>query len=120
MIASKICSLIPKEIPTVIGELPGGTRNIVAVVEYGGDFNTEYFGMKSSSATIFNPIIKIVARNSSYATGKSWMTTIKNALHRFHDEEILSSLIVGDVMYLGQDSSKLHEFQVTFNIQVKE
>lgn len=89
-------------------------------MEYDGATSTEYFGATNKS--LFNPIVKIVIRHKSYLMGQEWSEEVKNKLHRFHNEDIgiLSILMAGTPMYLGRNEQKLHEFQVTFNISIKE
>ena len=120
MVAEKIYDLLPQEWPLVIGDLPSTTDIVVGIVEYDGATSTEYFGMESKS--LFNPIVKIVIRHNSYPMGQTWSDEVKNVLHRYHNEDIgiQSCLMVGTPMYLGRNEQKLHEFQVTFNITVKE
>ena len=120
MVAEKIYDLLPQAWPLVIGDLPSTKDVVVGIMEYDGATTTEYFGEKSK--TLFNPIVKIVIRHDSYSEGQTWADEVKNVLHRFHDEDmgILSILMVGVPMYLGRNEQKLHEFQVTFNISVKE
>lgn len=128
MVAEKIHELLPQEWPLVIGDLPATAEDVVGIIEYDGATSTEYFGASDRFAyspiakSLFNPIVKIVIRHSSYSTGQSWADEVKNTLHRLHDEYsgILSCLMVGTPMYLGRSEQKLHEFQVTFNITVKE
>ena len=120
MVAEKIHDLLPREWPLVIGDLPSTADTVVGIVEYDGATSTEYFGATHQS--LFNPIIKIVIRHSSYSKGQEWADEVKNVLHRYHNEDIgiLSILMAGVPMYLGRNEQKLHEFQVTFNISVKE
>lgn len=127
MIEDSILGLLPLELLpfATIGDLPGTQKNEIGLIFYDGATNTEYFGPRVGS-TVFQPIMKCVARNSSYEVAKEWIESIKNALHRYSDSgeglegEILSILMVGSPMYLGRNEQKFHEFQVTFNIQVKE
>lgn len=120
MVAEKIYDLLPQGWPLVIGDLPSAADVVVGIVEYDGATSTEYFGMKNTS--LFNPIVKIVIRHDTYSTGQAWADEVKNVLHRYHNEDkgILSILMTGTPMYLGRNEQKLHEFQVTFNISVKE
>ena len=120
MVAEKIHALLPQEWPLVIGDLPSTANVVVGIMEYEGATSTEYFGNDSTS--VFNPIVKIVIRHESYLTGQDWAEAIKNRLHRYYNDEegILSILIVGAPVYLGRNEQKLHEFQVTFNISIKE
>lgn len=120
MIAEKIHSILPQEWPLFIGDLPSTSDVAVGIVEYDGATSTEFFGATNSS--LFNPIVKIVIRHSEYPTGRDWADEVKDTLHRYHNEKegILSIFIVGTPMYLGRNEQKLHEFQVTFNISVKE
>lgn len=120
MVAEKIYDLLPQAWPLVIGDLPSTADTVVGIVEYDGATSTEYFGATSQS--VFNPIVKIVIRHTSYSEGQAWAEEVKNVLHRYHDEDkgILSILMAGTPMYLGRSEQKLHEFQVTFNISIKE
>lgn len=120
MIAEKISDLLPPEWPKVVGDLPSTRDVVVGIVEYDGANSTEYFGENNRS--LFNPIIKVVARHTSYSEGQSWIDEVKEILHRYHNDDIgiLSCLMAGTPMYLGRNEQKLHEFQVTFNISVKE
>jgi hypothetical protein len=120
MVAEKIYDLLPQEWPLVIGDLPSTPDVVVGIVEYDGATSTEYFGVTNKS--VFNPIVKIVIRHSSYSKGQQWADAVKDLLHRYHNEDIgiLSMLMAGTPMYLGRNVQKLHEFQVTFNISIKE
>lgn len=120
MVAEKIYDLLPQEWPLVMGDLPSAKDVVVGIVEYEGATSTEYFG--TVHASVFNPIVKIVIRHSSYSTGQAWSEEVKNTLHRYHNEDmgILSILMAGTPMYLGRSEQKLHEFQITFNISIKE
>jgi hypothetical protein len=123
MVAEKIHDLLPQEWPLVIGDLPSTNDVAVGIIEYDGATSTEYFGTQDRVAkSVFNPIVKIVIRHTSYLEGQTWADGVKNTLHRFHDDYtgILSCLMVGVPMYLGRNEQKLHEFQVTFNISIKE
>ena len=120
MVAEKIQGLLPQEWPLVIGDLPSTSDVVVGIMEYDGATSTEYFGDQNKS--LFNPIVKIVIRHTSYPEGQAWADDVKDKLHRYHNEDIgvLSCLMVGTPMYLGRNEQKLHEFQVTFNISTKE
>ena len=120
MVAEKIYNLLPQDWPLVIGDLPSAEDVVVGIVEYDGATSTEYFGVMNKS--VFNPIVKIVIRHSMYSTGQAWAEEVKDTLHRYHNEDmgILSILMAGTPMYLGRNAQKLHEFQITFNISIKE
>ena len=120
MVAEKIYDLLPSEWPKAIGDLPSTNNVAIGIIEYDGATSTEYFG--ATNASLFNPIVKIVIRHTSYPEGQSWADEVKDLLHRYHNEDIgiLSILIVGTPMYLGRNEQKLHEFQATFNISIKE
>ena len=120
MVAEKIYDLLPQEWPLVIGDLPSASDTAVGIIEYDGATSTEYFGVSNES--LFNPIVKIVIRHTSYPEGQTWADEVKDTLHRYHNEDIgiLSILMAGTPIYLGRNDQKLHEFQVTFNISIKE
>ena len=120
MVAEKIYDLLPQTWPLVIGDLPSAQDVVVGIIEYDGATSTEFFGATNKS--LFNPIVKIVIRHSSYPEGQAWAAEVRNTLHRYHNEDIgiLSILMIGTPMYLGRNEQKLHEFQVTFNISIKE
>jgi hypothetical protein len=119
MIADRIYDLLPSDWPLVIGSLPSTHDEVVGIFEYDGATSTEYFATKNASS-IYQPIIQIVIRAKSYEVGTQWAEEIKETLHRYHDDYLLSVLLVGTPVYLGRTPEKLHEFQVTFRTQVKE
>lgn len=118
MVEQHIKELLPDDIKklTVIGELPSVPRNVIAIMLFSGAGNAEYFACD----TVCTPVIKIVARNQSYEQAKHYIEELKMALHRHHDEYFMSIFMQGYPMYLGKDEQKLHEFQIVFNINVKE
>ena len=106
---------------TIVGELPSLKTEGIALIIYDGNFSTEYFGKKSSGATsIFNPVLKCLIRHSSYDTAATWIEELKETLHRYSDDNFLSILLAGTPAFLGRTPEKLCEFQITFNIQLKE
>lgn len=119
MIAERIYDLLPESLPKVIGDLPSTHNVVVGIIEYDGSTSTEYFGLRDSSS-IYSPIVKIVVRQTSYEQGQEWIETIRGLLHRYHDDTLLSILLVGSPIYLGRNEEKLHEFQITFRVQAKE
>lgn len=121
MIEDILLGLLPAELYPVatIGDLPGTQKNAVCLILYDGTSNTEYFGGREGS-TVYQPVLKVVVRNDRYETAKQWANMVEKALHRFTGGVILSVFMVGSPKYLGRSPQKLHEFQVTFNIQTKE
>lgn len=120
MIAENIRDILKTlGISATIGELPGTRTNACVINEYANGTNTEYFGERTGSS-IFNPVAKVVVRNQSYQEGSDLIDKVAEALHRYSDEVLLSVLLVGSAFYLGRGTDQLHEFQATFNIQVKE
>lgn len=103
-----------------IGDLPSAEKECTCIIEYDGYSSTEYFKSAEIPTSIVNPVVKIITRTASYVTGQARNQQIKELLHRYHDEDLLSVLLVGAPMYLGRGDMKLHEFQVTFQIQTKE
>lgn len=116
MLEVRLKQLLPTSIPVVIGELPSSSTDIVAMVLYNGNANTEYFG----KSTVFQPVVKFVARHSSYEVMRSWIDQIQRTLHQHHDEYFLGIHLVGSPTYLGRGSTKLHEMQIVFRLEVKE
>ena len=117
MVAEKIYDLLTNTLPKFIGDLPSAPNTTVAIMEYSSGVGTEFFG---NDASLYQPVVKIVVRTDSYSEGSSWVEEIKEKLHRYHDDFFMSILVVGTPIYLGRDEMKLHEFQVTFKIQIKE
>lgn len=120
MVAEKIYDLLPDTLPKVIGDLPGAETDIVAIMEYDGVYSTEYFGSKNDSVSVLRPIIKVLIRNSTYQTGSKWADLVKDTLHRYYDDYFINIMLVNSPIYLGRNAMKQHEFQVTFNTQIKE
>lgn len=118
MTEEKLQGLLPATLPVTIGDLPPVRTNSICIIMYDGGFNAEYFG--KDPATIYQPVAKIVVRNSSYEEGRAWVDLVREALHRHTDDYFLSIVQAGTPLYLGRDSDKLNEFQVTFNIQLRE
>lgn len=112
----RIYNLLPSDLPKVIGELPGTREDAVAIVLFNGSGNDEYFGFQ----TVYRPIVKIIVRNRNYEFAKQQVETVKSTLHKHSDDYFLSILLQGYPLYLGKSEQKLHEFQLTFNIQTKE
>lgn len=120
MVAEYIQDILQaSEIPATIGELPSTRNNACAINEYASGVSTEYFGDRTGSS-IFNPIAKVVVRNQSYLDGMTLIERVSAILHRYSDDTLLSVLLVGSALYLGKNTDQMHEFQATFNIQVKE
>ena len=116
MVEKRIKELLPSSIPIVIGDLPGGTFDSTAIQLYDGAANEHYF----RHGTVFRPVIKIVVRHHSYEQAQQWIELIKTTLNEHSDDYFLSILLSGYPMYLGKSEQKLHEFQIVFNIRVKE
>lgn len=113
--------LVNAGLPAYIGALPTQPDNSISVYEFNGGFNTEYFTVESPSGlSVTEPVVKILARNSSYAIGQTWVEQIAELLNRYHDDTLMSVLMVGSPFYLGRGETKLHEFQVTFKVMKKE
>lgn len=121
MIASDIKELLPSEWPVTVGDLPSANVEAIGLIEFDGYFNTMYLGMRYTS--ILQPLVKVVARSKSYAQGEFWVDRAKEILNGYRDpnqEKILSITMVGVPTYLGRNTQKFHEFQVVFQVQVKE
>lgn len=119
MIEETIKNLLPSTLPVVVGDLPSTNSDVVGLILYDGSFNVEFF-VQTDPATIYRPVLKVVVRNQDYEVGRTWVDTIKETLHRHTDADILSCFLVGYPQYLGRDTLKLHNFQLTFQLQLKE
>lgn len=104
------------KLPITIGDLPGSTENHISLILFGSYHNSEYMGARECT-TIYNPIVRFIIRNISYDEGKTWVEKIQYALHRYHDDRIISMFLLGSPHYLGRNEQKLHEFQLTFDVQ---
>lgn len=124
MVADKILDILDTvsgiDVSTVVGDLPSGETEVLAVMEYTSGINTEYFCADDTAATISSPVIKLVLRVKSYFHGVEIMDAVKKALNRYTDKNFMSILISGTPVYLGRGDTKLHEFQATFTTQIKE
>lgn len=116
MLENKIKDLMPSGVPSVIGDLPSTTSNMVGIRLYDGGTSDEYFGVD----TVYHPVVKFVARHESYETMREWIESIKKTYHQYHDDYFMSIHLVGYPMYLGRGEQKLHEMQISFRINVKE
>lgn len=116
MVEKRIYDLLPSTLPKVIGDLPATATDAVAIILFNGAANLEYFQF----GTVYQPVVKIVIRNSSYEEAQQQILTIKGVLHKHSDDYFLSIFMQGYPVYLGKDGQKLHEFQIVFNITVKE
>lgn len=116
MLEQLIYDLLPDHLPKTIGDLPSTNTNAVAIILFNGAANLEYFQYD----TTYRPVLKIVVRNNSYEAAQQQISDVRNALHRHSDDNFQSIFMQGYPVYLGRDEQKLHEFQVVFNLQVKE
>ena len=116
MVEQRIYDLLPSELPKVIGDLPATATDAVAILLFNGVANLEYFQFD----TVYQPVVKLVVRNRSYEVAQQQILDIKGALHKHSDDFFLSIYMQGYPVYLGRDEQKLHEFQIVFNVQIKE
>ena len=119
MVAEYLYDALTLSSPVVIGQLPATPSNVTAIMEYSSNPSTEYFG-GTVVTRIANPVVKFICRNDSYATGQAIVESIREQLDRLQTEQLLSVFPVGSPMYLGRGQDGLHEFQVTFKVQIKE
>ena len=123
MIADNVRALLPADWPVTVGDLPSPNVEAVCLIEFDGYYNTQYFGM-GPGTMIGHPLVKVIGRSASYQQGEYWMDESKRILNRYHsnndEDEIISITMVGTPTYLGRNTQKFHEFQITFQVQVKE
>lgn len=113
-----IKGILPESVsPVFVGELPSLSTEGVAINLYDGNPNTEFLGMNN---TIYYPLVQIVIRTLTYDKGATFMKDIRETLQYFTSEDIMGILQVGSPLYLGRNEQKLCEFQLTFQIIVKE
>lgn len=118
-IGSFLWSLIPPEVqPRFIGDLPSITTEGTTCLIYSSNASTQFFGMKNA---LYRPVAKFVSRVRRYPDGEEIMTKISDSLKKYTgDDEIAGINQIGSPIYLGRNTEKLHEFQVTFEIIVRE
>lgn len=109
-------------LPIYIGDIPSLDEEAACIQRYDGYPSVEFFGTSQQDSGLFilRPLIKVGVRSKAYAVGSSMCEQVKSKLHRYHDEYIISSMIVGDTVYLGRNEHGLCEFQTTFLMDVKE
>lgn len=91
--------------------------NECVVLSVGGQgINTEYFGTPS---TTLSPIVMIFGRSKVYSTVDDWMKIVYETLHRYYDENLHGVWAGGAPIYLGQDESGYHEFQLILRVNVE-
>ena len=113
-----VWELIPSTVtPRFVGQMPTLSTEGVSMEDYNGGINTTYLGMPE---TIFKPILRFFIRTKDYTQGKSFAQAIQNALHEYTDESLLGILAVGSPGYLGKSAEKLHEFQLMYQVTLKE
>ena len=113
-------NLIPSSVkPRFIGDIPSQSDEGVVLLLYGTDTITRYFG---TPTTIHSQLVQCKIRTEKYEKGTKFMQQIKQSLHKYHNEKdgILSVLLLDGDNDLGVNEEKLHEFQLTFKILVKE
>lgn len=117
----------PAEVtPKFIGELPSLSDVGCGIVLLDGAYTLEYFAPPEAApslegeATLFRPLVRFMVRTKTYPEGADWCEKIKDLMHRYTDDFIISSIFRGSIMYLGRSAEKLHEFQLTFSTIVKE
>lgn len=103
----------------VIGDLPNTNADCVAIMEYDSSGIVDFFGGTAQDFILY-PLIKVVIRTRTYEAGQQGIEHVKELLHKYSDESILSMTMVKSPMYLGKGATKLHEFQVTFKTIIKE
>ena len=118
-IGNILWSLIPPKIePRFIGDLPAVATEGTTCLVYSSNASTQFFGMNTS---IYRPLAKFVTRTSKYTEGVETMDLISKSLRDYvGDDVVIGVNQVGSPIYLGRNSEKLHEFQITFEILTKE
>ena len=98
-----------------IGSWPPHAPNAIAIRLWDGQ-NQEYFGQR----TIFVPTVLFLIRHEEYAPAMGWCKFIKSKFHQYRSDEIAQMSMRGDILHLGRNAERLHEFQMMFNIMVRE
>lgn len=113
-------NLIPSSVkPRFVGDIPSQSDEGVALSLYGTDMIARYLG---TSTTIYSQLVQCNIRTKKYEKGTKFMQQVRENLDEYCNEEdgILSVILTEGDNYLGVNEEKLHEFQLTFKILVKE
>ena len=113
-------NLIPSSVkPRFVGDIPSQSDEGVALSLSGTEGITRFFG---SNISLIEQMVQCNIRTEKYEKGTKFMQQIIESLDKYHNEQdgILSVLLSDGDNDLGVNEEKLHEFQLTFKILVKE
>jgi|LSQX01.2.fsa_nt_gb hypothetical protein len=116
-IAEVVQGLLSSEAKVVVGDFPSLDAEGISVKLGEGEEATRYLGM---TTTINRPYIIVVARSESYSTAKQWLASCRAILDGYRSDNILGILVTTPTIYIGRDDQKMHDFQVTYKIMIKE
>lgn len=118
MICEYLWGQIPTEVkPRFVGDIPSQSEEGISLSLQDGAETTTFLGQKEA---LYRPYVQCFVRNEDYQKGDGFVDKVVKALDKFHDDMILSCLMVGYPTYLGLNEDKLHEFQIVFQLIVKE
>lgn len=118
-ICEKLAELIPPEVnPVFIGEIPSQSDEGVALAPT--DLETRYWFL-GQEESIVTPYIQCSIRTKEYLKGENFSDILLKVLNgTIEDENLLGIRPITYTNYLGKNEDKLHEFQLTFKVILKE
>lgn len=122
-VPNKLKDMIVKKkvstLPIFIGDLPSLSDKGLAIRMVEGNPSTTYFGM-SNLNYLHNPMVVLVCRVGEYDTGSTLMQSLQEMFDGYHDRNFSGINVIGKPFYLGRTTEKMHEFQLTLSILLKE
>lgn len=100
-----------------VGSLPALDLSGIAVQLYNGGTSKQFFG---GSESLFYINVLVHFRSHSYSETASWCDRVQGMLHGYNKDNVLGAQLVGGSIYLGTTIEKLHEFQQTYRMIIKE
>lgn len=100
-----------------VSAMPPTIDNVIGVYDSNGFAPDPYLPIRQ-------PGFQIVIRNTSYATGKAKLDTVRDALHKLANLTqsgvyFYNILAMADGGYIGRDEQNRHEFSINFKCQVR-
>jgi hypothetical protein len=103
----ELCKTLALSGKPIIGDLAATVNDCIAIRPNDGLDNVTYLGSKSS---VEYPFVRLYIRNSDYVLGKNDVYAIKDAMA----ESALPCSLVGNVVFLGNDTEGRAEFMLNY------